>query len=181
VANDRWSANDTGEIARDATTGLLYLVRVDRRVLDDAATGALSFYQQAAAKGAAERAATADRLARRALAKPFGFETGAGGAVTQATSKSTGVTLNKLCGRITLNAASLAAGAAVAFTLTNSEIAADDIVLVTIKSGATAAGYDVQVEATAAGSCSISIRNRSGGALAEAVVLNFTVIKSVAA
>lgn len=141
----------------------------------------LSFYERAAARGAAERAATAERLARRALARPVGYETGVGGTVTQATSKSTGVTLNKAAGRITLNAASLAAGAAVAFTLTNSEIAADDIVLVTIKSGATAAGYDVQVEATAAGSCSISIRNRSGGALAEAVVLNFAVIKSVAA
>jgi len=111
----------------------------------------------------------------------LGYGTGTGGTVTQATSKSTGVTLNKSCGTITLNAASLAAGAAVAFTLTNSVIAAEDVVLVTIKSGATAAGYDVQVEATAAGSCSISIRNRSAGPLAEAVVLNFAVIKSVAA
>lgn len=143
--------------------------------------GGLTRYQQAAARGAAERAATAERLARRALAAPFGFAAGAGGTVVQASSKSTGVTLNKLAGRITLNAASLAAGAAAGFTLTNSEIAADDVVLVTIKSGATPAAYELQVEATAAGSCAVSIRNRSGGALAEAVVLNFVVIKSVAA
>lgn len=111
----------------------------------------------------------------------LGYGTGAGGAVTQATSKATGVTLNKSCGNITLNNASLAAGAAVAFTLTNSVIAANDVVLVTIKSGATAAAYETQVEATAAGSCSISIRNRSANPLSEAVVLNFAVIKSVAA
>ncbi len=144
--------------------------------------GGLSLYEQAGARGAAQRAATAERLARRVLTQPFGFETGAGGAVTQATSKSTGVTLNKLCGRITMNNASLGAGASVAFTLTNSEIGADDVVLVSIKSGATTLAYHTQIEATAAGSCVIALhRAGGGGALSEAVVLNFVVIKSVAA
>jgi hypothetical protein len=36
-----------------------------------------------------------------------GYGTGAGGAVTQATSKSTGVTLDKVCGEITMNNATL--------------------------------------------------------------------------
>jgi hypothetical protein len=112
----------------------------------------------------------------------LGYGTGTGGTVTQATSKSTGVTLNKSCGRITMNNASLGAGASVAFTLTNSVIAADDVVVVTIASGATSLAYQVQVEATAAGSCVIALHRASGGgALAEAVVLNFAVIKSVAA
>ena len=108
----------------------------------------------------------------------IGYAPGAGGSVVQATSKSTGVTLNKLSGQITTNAAALAAGASAAFTLTNSQIAASDTVLVTIASGATSGSYVVQVEATAAGSCRIQLRNVSAGALSEAVVLNFAVIKA---
>jgi hypothetical protein len=56
----------------------------------------------------------------------FGYASGARGTVTQATSKSTGVTLNNAVGDITLNAASLAAGTTVSFVLTNSAIAATD-------------------------------------------------------
>src|SRR5882672_9299987 len=37
----------------------------------------------------------------------LGYATGAGGAVTQATDKSTAVTLNKICGAITMNGAAL--------------------------------------------------------------------------
>jgi putative Ca2+/H+ antiporter (TMEM165/GDT1 family) len=41
----------------------------------------------------------------------IGYSAAAQGAVTQATSKSTGVTLNKSAGRITMNAEALAGGA----------------------------------------------------------------------
>lgn len=110
-----------------------------------------------------------------------GYATGAGGAVTQATNKSTGVTLNKVCGAITMNNASLATATTVAFTLTNSTIAATDVVVVSEKSGGTSGAYSIQVGAVADGSCSIEVRNQSGGSLSEAVVLNFVVIKAVAA
>lgn len=110
-----------------------------------------------------------------------GYATGSGGTVTQATSKSTGVTLNKTNGTITMNAASLAATTSVSFVLTNSTIAATDVVNVAIKSGATLASYFTQVDATAAGSCTITLRNYTGGSLAEAVVLSFAVLKAVAA
>jgi hypothetical protein len=110
-----------------------------------------------------------------------GYSTGTGGVITQATDKSTGVTLNKRCGQITMNAAALAAAAEVSFTLTNSVIAATDVVMVSIASGATAGAYSVQCDATAAGSCRISVGNRNAGSLGEAIVLNFVVIKSVAA
>jgi hypothetical protein len=56
----------------------------------------------------------------------LGYATGNGGTVTQALNKGTGVTLNKITGEITLNAAGLAANTAVTFTLTNSTIAATD-------------------------------------------------------
>lgn len=112
----------------------------------------------------------------------IGYATGAGGTVTQATNKSTGVTLNTVTGTITMNNASLAASTTVGFTLTNSTIGADDIILVNIKSGASADSYaQPTVSAKAVGSCRIEIRNTSGGSLGEAVVLSFVVIKGVAA
>ena len=110
----------------------------------------------------------------------IGYATGAGGSVTQITSKATGVTIHKLCGTITTHAASLTNAVEVGFTVTNSLVAATDVPVVAIKSGATADSYQVTVDAVAAGSFRISISNCSGGALAEALVLNFIVIKGVA-
>lgn len=116
-------------------------------------------------------------------AQGLGYSTagaGTGGTIAQATSKSTGVTLNTLCGAITMNNANLAATTSVGFTLTNSQIAATDTVIVNIKSGATVDSYTVTVDTVAAGSCRISLRNYTAGGLAEAVVLNFAVLKAVA-
>lgn len=110
-----------------------------------------------------------------------GYGTGAGSTVTQATSKSTGVTLNNVCGSITMHAASLAANSVVSFTLTNSNIAATDVVNVIIKSGATADSYIVNAESPGAGTCKIVLRNMTAGALAEAVVITFIVFKAVSA
>lgn len=110
-----------------------------------------------------------------------GYATGAGGAVTQITSKATGVTLSKPSGAITMNAAALAAATTVSFVLTNTFIALTDVVVVSVRSGGTVGAYTVNITATAAGSCTISLRNETVGSLSEAVVLNFAVIKAVAA
>jgi len=104
---------------------------------------------------------------------------GGGGSVTQATSKSTGVTLNKPCGQITMNNAALAAGAEAVFTVTNNTITAYDVPVVCIASGGTSGSYLVSVSAVAAGSFDVTISNVSAGSLSEAVVLNFAVINSV--
>ena len=111
----------------------------------------------------------------------LGYGVGAGGAVTQVTSKSTGVTLDKASGQVTMHNASLAGAAAVSFTLSNSLIVATDVMIVSIASGATADAYAVEVTAVAAGSCRIQVRNNSGAALAEELVLNVAIIKAVAA
>jgi len=111
----------------------------------------------------------------------IGYETGAGGAVTQGTDKTTAVTLNKLCGTITMHAESLAAGAETGFTLTNSTIAATDVVVVCIKGVGTVSSYQISVDGVATGSCHITLANLSAGALAEAITVNFVVIKGVAA
>lgn len=111
----------------------------------------------------------------------IGYATGAGGTVTQGTDKSTGVTLDKVTGTVTMHNATLNAGTTVGFVLTNSAIAATDVIVVNLKSGATADSYVVTVTAVAAGSCRIELRNTSAGNLGEAVVLSFAVIKGVAA
>lgn len=111
-----------------------------------------------------------------------GYATGAGGTVTQLTSKSTAVTLNKTCGAITMHNAQLNRSTAVSFTLNNTSISSGDAVIVNIKSGATADAYTVNVTAVATNSCRIQLRNfLSGTDLSEAVVLTFAVIKAVTA
>jgi hypothetical protein len=110
----------------------------------------------------------------------LGYTTGSGGTVTQASNKTTAVTLNKINGEIVMNGAALADDATAAFTLTNSTIAATDVVIVNVASVGTAGAYQVTVGAVAAGSCSISVLNVSGGSLSEAIKLNFAVIKAVA-
>lgn len=116
-----------------------------------------------------------------AVGGAMGYGAGAGGAVTQLTSKATGVTLNKPTGQITMNAASLAASTAVTFTLTDSFIGANDVINVSIKSGGTAGAYAVGVASVAAGSAVLYLRNLTAGALAEAVVLQFAITKGAVA
>ena len=75
-----------------------------------------------------------------------------------------------------MNAASLAGGAAVTFTLNNSIISANDVVIVNVSGGGTAGAYWPYVSSMTAGSAVIGLWNSTGGALAEAVVLNFAII-----
>ena len=106
----------------------------------------------------------------------IGYVVGAGGTVTQATSKSTGVTLNTPTGQITMNGAALAAATVVSFTLTNSAIEAPDVLVLNHISGGTAGAYTLNAQC-AAGSASINVRNASAGSLSEAVVIAYAVIK----
>ena len=99
----------------------------------------------------------------------------------QPTSKATGVPLNKPSGQITTASDAIAANTSVSFTLTNNKIAVNDIPKVVIKSGATAGAYVVQVDAVAAGSCRISIRNMTAGSLSETLVLQFNIEKGAIA
>ena len=107
----------------------------------------------------------------------LGYGTGSGGAVTQITSRTTGVTLNKTNGAITLfTAAGLVT--ATTFTVTNSTVAATDVIHVCQKSGTNL--YNTLVTAVAAGSFNITFYT-TGGVASDAPVFNFTVIKAVTA
>lgn len=108
---------------------------------------------------------------------PFGYGSGAGGTVTQATNKSTAVTLNTRCGQVTMNGANLVTATAVSFTLTNSQIAATDVLILNNVSGGTLGAYMFGARC-AAGSATITVRNLTAGDLAEAMVIGFAVIKA---
>jgi len=106
----------------------------------------------------------------------LGFTTGSGGSVTQATSKTTAVTLNKYTGRITMNAAALVANTTVTFTLNNSLLEAGDVIILNHIGGGTVANYNTWV-ATGAGSATINVRNITAGSLSDALILQYVVIK----
>jgi hypothetical protein len=106
-----------------------------------------------------------------------GYGTGAGGTVTQGTSRTTGVTINKTSGVITLFSAAGSATAAT-FTVTNSTVSATDVIILNQKSGTDL--YDLKVTAVSAGSFNITF-NTTGGTTTEQPVFNFAVIKAVAA
>ena len=106
----------------------------------------------------------------------IGYNASAQGTVTQATSKATGVTLNKSSGQITMNAASLPASTTVLFTLTNSTLTAKDVLIVNVGSGGTSGAYWPYVANVAAGTAVIGVYNNTAGALAEAIVINYAVI-----
>lgn len=114
----------------------------------------------------------------------IGYATGAGGAVTQATNRTTGVSLNTLAGAITTHNASLAAEASAAFTVTNSTVAIGDTVVVSMRSGSNGGNTAVAVSAVAAGSFDIRVSNNNaaaGTAETGAIVINYAVIKAVSA
>ncbi len=105
-----------------------------------------------------------------------------GGTVTQITNRSTGVTLSTLTGQITTDNTSLAAGAEATFTVTNTKVAATDIVVICAASGQTAGTSIPFVTAVAAGSFDITLSNvHAATADTGAMVINFAVIKSSSA
>lgn len=123
--------------------------------------------------------ASYDPLARVGPVRNGNFEQG--GVVTQATNRTTGVTINTISGQITTNAASLAAEAAATFTVTNNQIFADDTITVCIAGGSNGGNTTVSITAIAAGSFNITVANQNAaGGTAEtgAILITFLVMKA---
>jgi hypothetical protein len=131
-----------------------------------AATGAVTA-ASVAATGAVTSGGTAG----------IGYATGAGGTVTQATSRTTAVTIDKTCGSITMFSAAGSATAA-SFTVNNSAVGESDVVILNQRSGTNL--YDLNVTDVSNGSFRITFRT-TGGTAADAPVINFAVIKAVTA
>lgn len=111
-----------------------------------------------------------------AVFNTVGIGYSSGGAVTQITSRTTGVTLNANVGAITLVSAAGSATPA-SFTVTNSNVAATDVVVLSQKSGTDL--LELHVTATGAGSFRITFFT-TGGTTTETPVINFAVIKGAA-
>ena len=105
-------------------------------------------------------------------AATIGYTIGAGAAVTQTTSRTTGVTIDAPCGAITLVSA---AGSTTiqSFTVTNSVVSSTDTIIVNQKSGTDL--YRIYVTAVGTGSFRISYATLSG-TTTEQPVFNFCVI-----
>ena len=106
----------------------------------------------------------------------MGYGAGAGGTIAQSGNKTQTVILNKPSGEITMQNTSLAAATAVSFTLTNSTIAARDLLLINLVGGGTAGAYFYGSNCTT-GSAVITVRNLTAGPLSESLVLRYAVIK----
>ena len=120
----------------------------------------------------------ANGVGTNGVATTLGYTTGQGSAVTQGTNRTTAVTINAACGAITMYTAAGSATPA-SFTVNNTYVAATDNIIVTVKSSTTNL-YEVFVTAVGAGSFQITFFT-TGGTTSDAPVINFAVIKSVAA
>lgn len=128
--------------------------------------------------GAGSLTATA-AIKSKGATQGVGYATGAGGTITQITSRATGVTLSKVAGDITLLAAvnaATSAATAVTITVTNTTVAATDNIVINQKSGTDK--YMIFVTNVAAGSFQITWFT-TGGVTNESPVFHFSVIKSV--
>jgi len=110
------------------------------------------------------------------VTEELGYAPVAQGSVTQGSSKSTGVTLNASMGQITMNGATLNTLTNVTFTLTNNLISAKDVIILNVGAGATSGAYNCWISSMSTGTCTITLRNISGGNLSEAVVINYAII-----
>ena len=163
------TAANTGEI--DGTPG------------NNDVPGLLGFWTTADAAASPTRRLDIDSVGRILAYAPLGgigYTTGAGGTVTPATSKSTGVTLDKVVGEITMHNAALAGDATVSFVLTNSAIAANDLLLLQHQSVGAFGSYLLNGRC-AAGSATIDVRNITTGSLGEAIVIRYAVLKGAIA
>jgi hypothetical protein len=187
-------ARDTAGVLRPAV-GLSYAVYDGATALavgdeiEAAANGKITKRVTGRSIGVAKESASADGDTIRVVytseqgvgKAEIGYVAGAGGAVTQITSASTGVTLNKPCGQITTVALSTAGAAEEVFTVTNSKVAATDVISVCISTYAGAGTPIVCAKNVQAGQFDVVITNLSANALNALLLLNFAVVKAVAA
>lgn len=117
---------------------------------------------------------------------PLGYGIGAGGTVTQATSKSTAVTLNKPSGQITMHNARLGAGNTVAFEVACDVLGPNDVVLVVLADYTAAGGSPSHYEVSAfnalpnAQSFYVRLKNVSALPRSDGVKINFFILKGAA-
>jgi hypothetical protein len=129
--------------------------------------------------GTAAAAITGTTVKASGSSAAIGYATGAsaGGTITQGTSRTTGVTLNKITGQITLFATAGSTSAWTAFAVSNSTVTATDTIVVNVASGTNT--YIAVVAGVRAGAFDIAFISLNGIA-SDSPVFNFAVIKGSA-
>lgn len=121
---------------------------------------------------------TLDSIGMRTNGEFGYYGAGTGGVVTQLTSKSTAVTLNKRCGTITTHNQSMAGGDVATFVFNNLTFDASDNMILNVVSGTNGA-YCLGLDSMNTNYCRVTIKNITNGTIAEAIQIRFTIIKSV--
>lgn len=132
---------------------------------------------QTVSLGVATNRCRIDTSGFHVLSGTFGYDTGAGGAVSQTGSRTAGVILNTGCGQITL-APEAGSTTWQTFTVSNWWVSATDVIRVVQSSGSDK--YIILVTRVANGQFDITFAT-TGGTTTEQPVLNFAVVKAVAA
>ncbi|WP_147377675.1 hypothetical protein [Mesorhizobium waimense] len=102
-------------------------------------------------------------------------------AVTQITSITTGVTVDAYSGVITTVSQTVAAAGEADIVVTNSKVAATDVIVACIKTHTSAGSFIAAVSAVAAGSFTLRLTNLHASAAGDNVlVINFLVLKATA-
>jgi len=157
------------------TLGTTGIQGISSNVITFAATGTYQFAFTSSDGGTTITVYDLNRPLLGSGQAAVGYGTGAGGTVTQGSSRTTGVTVNAYSGAITLVSA---AGSTSwqSFTVTNNRVAATDTIIVNQKSGTDL--YRINVTAVSAGSFRITFAT-TAGTTTEQPVFNFAVIKAV--
>ena len=183
AGNVTTNANLTGAVTSvgNATSlGSFTSANLASALTDETGTGAAVFANTPTLVTPNIGAATGTSLAATGAIKSsgtagIGYATGAGGVVIQGTSRTTGVTINKITGQITLFSAA-GTTSATTFTVTNSLVNTTDVIILNQHTGTDL--YDLMVTKTVLGSFDITFRT-TGGTTTEQPIFNFTVIKGV--
>lgn len=109
-------------------------------------------------------------------AKLSGYSSGAGGSVTQATSKSTQVVLHKPTGKITMHNGALLANTSVTFAILNNKVTNQSVVALSVTGGISSTNNYIFQTYTSSGAIQVMVRNISVGSLSEAIEFMFVVI-----
>ena len=107
----------------------------------------------------------------------LGYGAGSGGTVTQLTSKSTAVTLNKPSGQITMNNAALAISEKVSFPLINNLISLGDTLFATVIAGSTVLEQYETKTRCANGVAIITVWHTYASSLSEPITIQYALIK----
>lgn len=110
----------------------------------------------------------------------IGYSTGAGGTVTQGTSVSTGVTINKVCGSIVTfdhTTPNIPAFTSIIFTVTNNKVSAGDAVVLSLISVAVVTKVFYTVENVVDGAFDIRV-NVMSDSPAPSVTIGFAVLNN---